>query len=275
MVRKNVSLANQLVFEILALIDSGEILSDGQVLPSEADLSQRFGVSRATVREALAKLELGGAIIRRHGVGTYVSPMVTSHLGSVRNWLDEAPSFIDLIESEGYRADCTLVDIRIIPAGALAQPLDLLPATPLVAISRIFRATNIPAIHSANFVSFDLVEPELRPALLSAYTCSQTIYEFLQQWCKRKVYNQKSEIRAVAADDRLADLLDSSPGAPLLCVEEVGYGATMKPLFYGLNHFRADLVSFIEMHHPTVWLRPPPQAAAEKATRPEDHFLSR
>jgi GntR family transcriptional regulator len=73
MVRKSVPLAQQVVNEILSGIEAGNLTRDDGLLPSEAELSKRFDVSRATVREALSRLEQRGIVIRRHGVGTFVS----------------------------------------------------------------------------------------------------------------------------------------------------------------------------------------------------------
>ncbi|MGW4488726.1 FCD domain-containing protein [Amycolatopsis sp. NPDC004368] len=50
-------------------------LAAGARLPSDRDLSVKFEVSRATVREALFAMELSGAIVVRHGDGTYVADL--------------------------------------------------------------------------------------------------------------------------------------------------------------------------------------------------------
>lgn len=64
--------------QIRLLIESGE-LTDGQRLPAERDLAERFGVSRPTVREALIVLEVEGHIHIRMGSGVYVNTSRTAN----------------------------------------------------------------------------------------------------------------------------------------------------------------------------------------------------
>src|SRR5918998_2538658 len=45
----------------------------GDPLPSEAELCERFSVSRMTVRQALAELTNDGLVERRRGQGTFVA----------------------------------------------------------------------------------------------------------------------------------------------------------------------------------------------------------
>ncbi|WP_344442740.1 GntR family transcriptional regulator [Kitasatospora nipponensis] len=56
---------------LLRAIDSE--FSTGQVIPNERDLAARFGVARATLRQALDQLELEGRLVRRRGIGTLVA----------------------------------------------------------------------------------------------------------------------------------------------------------------------------------------------------------
>lgn len=74
MVRKSLPLAQQVVQEILTGIEAGSLVRADGLLPSEAEMSRSFDVSRATIREALSRLEQSGVVYRRHGVGTFVAP---------------------------------------------------------------------------------------------------------------------------------------------------------------------------------------------------------
>jgi GntR family frlABCD operon transcriptional regulator len=54
-------------------IDTGTY-AEGERLPSEPELCERFGVSRITVRRAVADLEALGVVHRQQGRGTFVAP---------------------------------------------------------------------------------------------------------------------------------------------------------------------------------------------------------
>jgi DNA-binding FadR family transcriptional regulator len=65
------SLTAQLVDALRAQIDIKE-LKAGTRLATEAEMVQRFGVSRTVVREALSRLQAAGLVETRHGIGTFV-----------------------------------------------------------------------------------------------------------------------------------------------------------------------------------------------------------
>jgi len=66
------NLAGKVVTQLSAEIRSGD-LRPGQKLPTEAQVVERFSVSRTVVREAISKLQAAGLVETRHGVGTFVS----------------------------------------------------------------------------------------------------------------------------------------------------------------------------------------------------------
>ena len=66
------NLAGKVVGQLSAEIRRGD-LRPGQKLPTEAQVVERFSVSRTVVREAISKLQAAGLVETRHGVGTFVS----------------------------------------------------------------------------------------------------------------------------------------------------------------------------------------------------------
>lgn len=69
------------VYRQLARILRGQIqageLRPGAALPSEASLSQSFGVGRDAVRDALAALRSEGLVVTTRGIGTFVREPAT------------------------------------------------------------------------------------------------------------------------------------------------------------------------------------------------------
>ena len=65
---------DQAIAKIKELISSGEFTA-GAKLPTERELTQRFGVSRSSLREAVRALALVGVLEPRIGDGTYVTTL--------------------------------------------------------------------------------------------------------------------------------------------------------------------------------------------------------
>lgn len=69
--RRSRTLASELVDALAERIRSGG-LAVGDKLPTEAAIVERYGVSRTVVREAISRLQAGGLVETRHGIGTFV-----------------------------------------------------------------------------------------------------------------------------------------------------------------------------------------------------------
>ncbi|HMF63971.1 MAG TPA: GntR family transcriptional regulator [Edaphobacter sp.] len=59
-------------------------LSNGDLIPSEAQLSGALSVSRGTVRQALYELRVEGYVVREKGRGTFVKRPVTNEPSTSR-----------------------------------------------------------------------------------------------------------------------------------------------------------------------------------------------
>ena len=118
-VDKGVSVSAQIANQLVSAIRAGE-LALGERLPSESEMATRFGVSRASVREALSSLQFSGYVETARGSGTVV--ISTTAIGQ------------DPILDTGIRRPSELIDV--VEARLLVEPeairqaaLDPLPAT--------------------------------------------------------------------------------------------------------------------------------------------------
>lgn len=252
MPRKNVPLAHQVILEIVEQIAAGKLVRSDGSLPSEPDLSQRFDVSRATIRDVLATLEHAGIVIRRHGIGTYVNRLIANHPGGVQYWLDETASFTSLIRASGHNAECHIISSAITTAGEHAGALAIDPEAQVLLAEKIFCSDDMPIIHCVDIVPLELIDPAYRELAIGGGECLESIYRFLETQCHRKVSYQESQVFVALADEQLGQRLNYSVGGGLFRLEEVGYSAEMTPLFYGRNHFRGDAVSFLQVRRPTI-----------------------
>ena len=81
----------------------------GTPVAPERALSQRFNVSRTTVRQALHDLAVEGRIVRRQGRGTFVAPpKVTQPM--------QLASYTQAMTSQGRRPGSRIVDVAVIDA---------------------------------------------------------------------------------------------------------------------------------------------------------------
>ena len=113
------------------LIASGE-WREGDRLPPERQLCQDFGVSRATLRQALGELEERGLISRHQGRGTFVTrPRVQLPIVGVF-------SIRDAMEAHGMTMTTRVLNVAVIDASRqLAADLGCLPGEPIVYIERL------------------------------------------------------------------------------------------------------------------------------------------
>lgn len=80
--RKNlVSVVSQKLRETI----SSGALAPGDKLPSENEMTQKYGVSRTVIREAIAALRSDNLVEARHGVGVFVLALQSTSVNGLRN----------------------------------------------------------------------------------------------------------------------------------------------------------------------------------------------
>src|SRR5579872_3694608 len=127
----------------------------GDRLPPEHEVASMLGVSRGTLRSALARLEEAGEIVRRQGSGTFVGR--TAVPSALDERLDRLEPYSSVAARRGLRLTCVDVKIeRRALGGDAAQALGLDPATHAMTFSRTLLGDGAPVA-----VMFDVVHPSI------------------------------------------------------------------------------------------------------------------
>ncbi|MFH9012282.1 GntR family transcriptional regulator [Streptomyces sp. NPDC017943] len=178
----------------------------GEILPNERDLAARFGVARATLRQALEQLELEGRLQRRRGVGTTVAPpRMGVSLGTGPHTWPGGP------EDAWQPVDCTAA----VPPAAIAGTLETRDDEQVHVVRRFRVSHGRPVAAELLYIPRASV-PELSG--IDAPSGTARARAVLRELQRLELDRQENavELGSAGADD--ARELDRLPGAPVLVV---------------------------------------------------------
>jgi GntR family transcriptional regulator len=216
--RSSVPLYQQIEEDLRSIIDSGELPPESRV-PSEAELSKRFGASRMTVRKALDRLAGDGLLFRQQGLGTFVSAPKISYRFSSQI------SFSGAMTAMGLQHRTRVLEAGMVRAPAtVARALEVPAGTDVLLMRRLRIVQDRPAaLHTAYFPSRlgALLESDLSGSLTS-----------LLEGIGVRVDRARDVVDAVLATDEDARLLEVPAESPIIRVEGVAYAGMLDPVRY-------------------------------------------
>ena len=202
-----VPLHRQLFLVLHDEIDRG-LIAPGDPLPTEQTLCDQFGVSRITVRRALADLAEQGYIERRQGVGSFVrehGPTEPADLSLAGR------SYMDGLRQSQFETEVEVVELGTRrPPRTIAEALGTSGELLHIVRVRRQRRTGEPLIVSDAWLPNELADTLTESALLRS-----PLYELLSD-AGVVMDRVQHEITAEIAGPRNAHLLDTAIGAPLL-----------------------------------------------------------
>lgn len=228
------SRVDEIVGQLRTLIN--ELSAGDGRLPSEPQLASQVGASRATVRQALAMLEVEGLVTRRHGIGTFVNKRVLN----IGTRLEEVWDFFEMIEMAGHQANTRNHFLTLGPPSPdIARKLCLSPIDEVIAAANVFLADDVPVIYCIDYLPASLVSQAYRDEELYG-----PVYEFMARRCDERIDTCIAELLPVVADDALAALLKCQPGSPLHLINETGFNARGTPIICSEEYYLPEFVNF-------------------------------
>jgi GntR family transcriptional regulator len=224
-----VPLYYQLVEELRDRIRAGD-LKPGEQLPGERELSEQFGISRMTVRQALQYLIREEALVARQGLGTFVAePKLTTNPLHVLGFTEE-------MMQRGASAASKVIeqDVVVPPAGVAAQ-LGLQNGEHTTRVVRLRLTDGEPVLLETVYV------PSARFAGLEHADLSrQSLYKLMRERYGVTLKGSSHTLEAVPANEYERQLFHVQAGTPLILLQGVTYDESDKPVEYFKAAYRGD-----------------------------------
>jgi GntR family transcriptional regulator len=223
--------------ELQARIEASQWQAGDQI-PSEAALADQFGVTRMTVRQALEQLTTAGIVVRRRGLGTFVTGHEATHrrLNRLGSFADELGVSQSSVTTSMYAQE--LVD-------APADVADFLPVKSGEKVVRLLR------LRTANARPVALQESWLRlvtlPSAIREPLVNGSLYLTLRQRAGIEVRWAQQEMTAVIATSEQAAILNIGTGTPLIATTRRTYDDNDDPIEFARSWTRTEYPILIHL----------------------------
>jgi GntR family transcriptional regulator len=202
-------------------IRSGE-WKPGDLIPSERELGEQYGISRMTARQAITGLVNEGLFYREQGKGTFVS----RH--KITQQLIRLTGFTEDIKARGQRPGTKVLIARMQPADeATAERLRIKPGQPVAYLQRLRLADNEPLaieVSQINFIGCEqLIEEDLE---------HNSLYQLLENKYGLPLVEAEQELEAGLVSNEESPLLQIPVGSPALFTRRITYTERNQPIEY-------------------------------------------
>ena len=205
-------------------------IEPGQALPSERDLSQALGLSRVTVRKAIAGLVEEGLLTQRHGAGTFVAERIVKPMSRLT-------SFTEDLRARGLNPRSEFFERgigEVTPEEAMA--MNLSPGAAVVRLHRVRYAGDEPLAIERSAVPLALL-PD--PGLVE-----DSLYEALDQLGNRPT-RALQRLRAVILGPAQLRLLRLPTGSAGLNIERRSFLDDGRIVEFTNSWYRGDIYDFV------------------------------
>ncbi len=224
----------QIAEDLMAKIENNEY-TPGEKLPTERELSHRFNVQRATVRQALSVLKDRGLIERLQGSGTFVAEAKIER-EAVRLF-----AFTKIMAARGFKVGARVVSVREMPVDKrAAQKLAIAVGAPIYCLHRV-RYLNDKPVMLEQF----RIPVHLFPGMINFDLESRSLFEIMEVEYGRRVSEAVQSLEAVTASDFEAECLGVAPGAALMMEERVTRDQHGEIVEFSRDLYRGDRFRFV------------------------------
>ena len=210
----------------------------GDRLPSEAELTAAFDISRPMLREALRLLEQQGLVRTEHGRGRFLAAAAALN---VARPITTYESITVMLRELGYQPETKVLSLREGSAAedeAAVASLGCLPETPVLFVERLQCQGAEPLVYCR-----EVVPRQFLPASLGLAELSGSLNELLGGQFKRPRMSSAT-VSAAVLPVEVSEKIHSPPDHSWLLITETCLTDDGTPVVYARDYHRGDIFAF-------------------------------
>lgn len=223
------SLWRQIANDISDAIRSG-IYPPGSKMPTEAELSQQYGVNRHTLRRAVSELAEEGVIRVEQGRGSFVQEHVLDYLVAKKTRFSD-----NVLRQKRTPGGRTLLLTEEVGDAAILKQLGLSRSARLIRLDRIGEVDGRPLSVGSHYFPAAKV-----PGFAELYRELDSITKVLTHLGYGEYTRRDTRVTARMPDAADADHLQQPRNRPVLVIESINVDPTGMPIEYGFARYAAD-----------------------------------
>lgn len=215
-------------------IKSGKYEVDS-LIPTEKEMSEQFGISRTTVRQAITELVQEGWLYRVKSKGTFIARQKIK-----QDFLQRLETFAEQMNRIGVTPSTEVLDFKTTKATKeVAEHLQLQEGDKVIYLFRRRFGDNEPILTVETYLPYEkcsfLVDCEFEKT---------SLYDSLSTHEETRIYSATRYIEAVEATAKDSQYLHIKKGAPVQLSYTEGFTEDHVPLEYSIARYRGDMSSF-------------------------------
>lgn len=212
-----------------------EKLQPGDKLPSEAQLTQRFKISRPALREALKLLEQDGVTYVEHGRGHFVSAMSVVRVDRPITVFESAT---DMARHYGYAMVNKILSIaEEVPDPATAEQLRMKQGERVIRLERLRLHRDQPILYCIDYIPCSIVSTH------HDIDWSGSLLDVLDDHRNRPRMSAAT-VSAVMLPEEVVQRNDLRDFGPALLIRETCFNAAGLPVVHALDYHRGSHFAF-------------------------------
>lgn len=204
-------------------------------IPTEMEISEVFGISRPTVRQAINSLVVEGRLYRKKSKGTFVMrPKIH------QNFLESIQSFNEEMQEKGLTPKTEVLGLEAVNCSEeVGRALQLEVGSRVIRLERLRYAGDEPIVHVISYLPHDLCYK-----MLNCDFAKVSMYHVMEMDLNLTIEYATRRLEAVLAGSFIAGQLSINKNAAIQYIQTIAYLTNGTPVEYSQANYRGDRSHF-------------------------------